>query len=512
MGSKLGRIGLRVACVALGAAGVGALIGGAPQTQPARTATRFPHLPEPQTQWPGLTKRDVASFLDQAAINFVRPGLIVKIQSASIASGTGVITATVMITDNAGLPLDRLGIGTPGPVSVSFVPGYLPNNSDEYVDYASRTVTDAANGATATQAAADSGGAWTQLAAGQYAYTFGTKAPNFDPTTTHTIGLYASRNLTEFDAGTQYSNDEFSWVPNGSPVTHVHSLIANASCNQCHDPLAAHGGSRRDVALCVMCHTNQTSDPYTGNALDFRVMIHKIHMGVNLPSVQAGHPYQIVGFQNSVNDFSDVVFPAEAPNNCQFCHAPATQPNPPLAQANAWLTSPNRAACGACHDDVNFATGANHPGGPQLNDDSCAQCHVPQGSMEFDASIIGAHTIARFSTQLPGIVFSIPNISNGAPGQNPKVTFTLKDKSGNAISAASMNTLNLILAYPTTDYSTAITEDARKAAQNPDGSYTYTFAAALPANATGAGTIGIEGYRNQTINESQSQATVRDVG
>ena len=42
-----------------------------------------------------------------------------------------------------------------------------------------------------------------------------------------------------------------------------------------------------------------------------QTMIHKIHAGSSLPSVKSGTPYQIIGYQNSVADYSTVVFPAD---------------------------------------------------------------------------------------------------------------------------------------------------------------------------------------------------------
>jgi OmcA/MtrC family decaheme c-type cytochrome len=461
---------------------------------------------------PAFTRRDKAFYADPQAVNFVRPGLVVTILSVTQAAD-GTLQADIKIADPLGLPLDRMGVNTPGAVSISFVPAVLPNSATQYRAYAVRTETDPASGRTAVQAATDSGGSWRRVADGEYLYTFGTKLPaNDDPSATHTIGLYASRNLTSFDMGTQYSNAIYSWVPTGAPVTHVHDEVVTDACNQCHDPLSAHGGARQDVRLCVLCHTDQTSDAETGNTVDFRVMIHKIHMGADLPSVIAGTPYQIVGFQGAVNDYSNVVFPALAANNCQFCHQ-AANVKATASQANVWMTQPSRAACGACHDNVNFATGENHANLPQLSDNLCSTCHSSAASQEFDLSIPGAHLVQERSTQLPGVVFTIAGVSNGGPGQSPTVTFTLKDKAGNPIKPSDMNFLNLVLAWPTADYVNAISESATKATANADGSYSYTFQAAIPADATGTGSVGIEGYRSFTLNpNTQQAATVRDVG
>ncbi|MCL4401679.1 MAG: OmcA/MtrC family decaheme c-type cytochrome, partial [Acidobacteria bacterium] len=376
---------------------------------------------------PTFTKRDKAYYLDQATVNFVRPGLVVKILSAQIAPD-GTISTQFQVTDLKGLPLDRTGVTTPGNVSTSFIAAYLPKGQEQYVAYTTRPQKSPITGNSATQAGTDQGGAYTQNGDGLYTYTFGTKAPaGFDATVTTSIGVYASRDLSEFDLGTQYSNDVLNFVPDGSPVTQTRDVVDTATCNQCHDPLEAHLGARQLVKLCVLCHTPQTTDPDTGNTVDFKVMIHKIHMGAQLPSVQAGQPYQIIGFQQSVNDFSTVVFPAVSPANCQMCHKPGP------AQANAWLTNPSRAACGSCHDNVNFATGENHVNLPQVSDNLCSQCHIPQGENEFDASIIGTHTIPQFSKQLPGVVFTLDQVTDGTIGKNPTVAFSVKDNAGNPI-------------------------------------------------------------------------------
>ena len=82
---------------------------------------------------------------------------------------------------------------------------------------------------------------------------------------------------------------------------------------------------------------------------------------------------------------------------------------------------------------MNFATGANHAGGPQVSDNQCSTCHIPQGELEFDASIKGAHLVPEDSTSLHGLVLEIVKVDNGTAGRQPTVTFTVKDKSGAAV-------------------------------------------------------------------------------
>ncbi len=490
---------------------------------------------------------DKAAYADAELVAYVNPGLVATITGASIAQN-GTIQVQFTLTDPTGLPLDRLGIETPGAISTSFVAAAIPAGQNDYVAYTTKAATATATGVTVQQPSSDSGGAYAQTGNGQYTYTFKTTAPSgFDATATTTIGVYASRNLTEFNLGTNDDDGVFTFVPNGAAVTNVHDEIRTITCNKCHDPLMEHGGSRRSVPLCVLCHQPQNVDPNTGNSLDMKVMIHMIHMGSSLPSVVAGTPYQIVGFQNSVNDFSSVVFPAIAPNNCTFCHEGGIVPPPnsgqpgqggvtppkggaacgstgnpgcnpdlapwPAANVNYWTSHPSRAACGSCHDNVNFATGANHVNLPEVDDTQCAGCHILQGELPFDASIVGAHTIAQYAPGVPGVVFSLVSVTNGAAGQSPTVTYTIADKSGNAILPSQMSSLSLVLAGPTGDYQTEISESAIKASTGQSGTYSYTFQGVVPAGAAGTYSIGIEGYRNITLLPGTvSSQTVRDVG
>jgi OmcA/MtrC family decaheme c-type cytochrome len=177
------------------------------------------------------------------------------------------------------------------------------------------------------------------------------------------------------------------------------------------------------------------------------------------------------------------------------------------------MKAPSRAACGACHDDVDFASGKGHVNLPQVSDNQCSTCHIPQSEFEFDASVKGAHTVTTRSVQLPGVNFEITRVDNAKPGAKPTVTFAVRDRTGALMDIAKIDRLNLILAGPTTDYSLNIAEDPRKAATVSAGLFTYTFTGALPANAKGSYAIGIEGYKNTTINPGTvNEATVRDAG
>ena len=134
--------------------------------------------------------------------------------------------------------------------------------------------------------------------------------------------------------------------------------------------------------------------------------------------MKAGKPYQIGGGANPSTGLRVVFPPTRGAANS------ATIQKSGAAQADAWLKNPSRAACGSCHDDVNFATGENHVNLPQVNDNQCAHCHIPQGELEFDASIKGAHTIPTESATRPGIVVDILKVDNGGAGKKPTVTFT----------------------------------------------------------------------------------------
>src|SRR6266567_6932034 len=94
---------------------------------------------------PSFSPHEKAYYASASAVNFVRPGLVVKILSATIASD-GTIQTRFRITDPQGLPLDRLGVDTPGAVATSFIISYIPNGQTQYVAYTTRLQTSPING------------------------------------------------------------------------------------------------------------------------------------------------------------------------------------------------------------------------------------------------------------------------------------------------------------------------------------------------------------------------------
>ena len=489
----------RVLAAVLLVAGAAALVGGA----------KKPYSP-----------REKAFYADPALVAFVRPGLKITINSASITSA-GVISVTYTLTDPLGLPLDAAGVTTPGVISLAYVAAYIPKGQEQYVAYTTAPATGKALGTITRPDFEIFAGQPTQVGPGQYTYTFQAKAPaGFDPTVTTTVAVDGNRDLTSFGLGTNYAGTTFNFVPNGGGVTVTRDVIRTASCNTCHDQLAFHGGYAHGTEMCVMCHQPQNADPETSRSLDLKVFIHKIHMGSQLPSVVGtattpGVPYQIIGYMNSVNDFSKVVDPAD-PRRCEVCHSQTTG----AAQAKAFMTEPSRAACGACHDNVDFATGTNHPGGFQADDSQCANCHIAQGETPFDASILGAHVVPTDTaalypqnpdTLIGGINLVITGVTNTSAGQTPTVNFTVQDNKGNGIPLSQVSTIQFTMAGPTTDYGYTsfgsgttstpgyVTESAAKANCNSSGACVYTFTHAIPKDATGTYTMGGEARMTVTV-------------
>jgi len=430
-------------------------------------------------------------YLTSEEKQWIRPGFDLVLESFEIPADLRPV-AVVRFVDDGDQPLDRAGVLTPGAISASFIFAWFDGETGRYTSYTTRTQTSPITGVSEVQASADSGGTWTDLEVGRASYRFRTAVPaDFDQTRTHTVAIYATRNTADILGKSYYDNELYDFRPDGGAVTEQWDTIATATCNSCHDPLALHGGSRREMKLCVTCHSPQSVDPDTGNSVDMAEMTHKIHMGANLPSVQSGTPYVIIGNRQSVHDYSEVLLPQDV-RNCATCHTPEA------SQGDIWYSRPTRLGCGACHDDIDWDTGANHPAGPQADDSACAFCHRPQGDREFDASVIGAHTIPTKSAQLDGLNMEILDVTGAAPGGTPTVTFRLTNGDGSFVDPSTLNSLNILVGGPTTDYAEYFRQNALAATVSGDTA-SITFANPLPDDAVGTWTFSADAYRNVTI-------------
>jgi len=445
---------------------------------------------------------EIEFYLSKQDTDYIRPGLNVTVESLEVNAENRVVLL-LTFKDDLDQPLDRAGKVTPGPIGISFVLAVYDGDLREYYAYTSRMSTSSITGMTAEQATSESNGTWEDLELGRARYTFATPIPSdADLTKTHTVAFYATRETTDIVGKRYYDNVEVDFRPDGGEVGAVWDAVATETCNGCHDPLALHGGRRQNTLLCVTCHSPQSTDPDTGNTVDMKVMIHKIHMGENLPSVQAGTPYQIIGFRNSVHDYSHVLYPQDV-RNCETCHRPESP------EGNIWYTRPTRAACGSCHDDVVWETGENHDPGPQMDDASCANCHSPEGEAEFDVSIRGAHIIETKSQQLAGLNAEIMEIIDTAPGQNPQVTFKLYNDDGSAVDPSSLDRMRFLVGGSTGDYTEFFREDGLTASFDGDTAV-YRFESAMPEDATGSWVISADIYRFVNISIGMEETEVRE--
>jgi OmcA/MtrC family decaheme c-type cytochrome len=188
-----------------------------------------------------------------------------------------------------------------------------------------------------------------------YRFTFPapTSTEGMDRTKTHTVAGWTVRKPNAADSDVDF--DAFNFVPAGGAAPALDQVVTDAACNRCHGFVQAHG-TRRGVAFCITCHSPQTGDPETNRTVDFKVMIHKIHAGSDLPSVKQGNPYYIVGNSQSVHDWSGVAFPwhDHGVQHCSVCHTGGQD-------SNNWRTKPSFATCTSCHDNVQFSGGAGLP-------------------------------------------------------------------------------------------------------------------------------------------------------
>jgi OmcA/MtrC family decaheme c-type cytochrome len=327
---------------------------------------------------------------------------------------------------------------------------------------------------------------------------------------TYTVGIEVRKDY-DID-GASYrdvGNGSVDFRFGGASVIEPRQVVTLANCNQCHTELRAHGGNRNDVRNCVLCHTAGAEDGNNASVaggtpdvtIEFKVMIHKLHNGSNLPSVLGvgtkvdgtrdytvtPKPYQVAG--HSLADFSEVQLPTyptlDAPMpadvgydsltgaqqdvedkirqgavRCDKCHGDpdGAGPLPAPSQGGQIYTQPSRRVCGSCHDDVNFAqpyTSNTQTMPAQPDDSACTLCHKVQGT---SLDVMDAHLHPLLNPNLTkGTNIVITSVAEAGthdndgtidPGEKVEVTFTLKDNDGVDINPAELTSFEAVVAGP----------------------------------------------------------------
>jgi OmcA/MtrC family decaheme c-type cytochrome len=282
---------------------------------------------------------------------------------------------------------------------------------------------------------------------------------SYNASLTHRIVVQTSRPLP-FSSGI-YTFRPADGATSGIPTR---DIVSNDKCNTCHNQLVIHG-ERVDTRYCVTCHNpGSTGKGQTGlvqgpQTVDFKVLVHKIHQGEELPSTLnadgAGTPgdYGIFGYSGTIASFASVVFPdmtlgsAGDTRNCIKCHDGTLNAPNATVDGDSWKNNPSRAACATCHDDVYFTASPTkpwqvtlHPGGEQADDASCASstCHGPAAP---NFSVAAVHSfptkVKDLAAKYQIVINSVLNNVNSAPdsapvGSSPIVNFAVVDPTNNS--------------------------------------------------------------------------------
>ncbi len=464
--------------------------------------------------------------------------LLATITGASI-DANGIATVEFQLTDGAGTAITDLEIGNVRFVIAKLESSPLGNLTGNWQSYINEIETAGSVGPGtedtlhATYEHDENG--FANHGDGTYTYTFvqsvtSLPADILDMAQTLGLDLTYDASLThrvaiQFDGNPNTTaNPHYDWVPASGATANIfhRDIAATANCNRCHDPLGLHGGNRREIQYCVTCHNPGSADANSGNTVDFKVMIHKIHRGAELPSVKAGGQYVIYGYRDSAHDYSKIEFPQDI-RNCVNCHA-GKQTGAGLedtlqltSQGDNWAFVPSPAACGSCHDGVSD-NGFDAPAHIAGKDPSaCASCHSEggvAGSIQDSHRNITTEISGRFKANILGIM-------NTAPGQKPVIAFNIVNpETGDAYDLLNDPvftgaSINMRMAWDTGDYHNTGNgaEDASSVATSVfnaqpvgDGSFSLTMDQAIPDGseapfvaATGSGVAVIEGRLDMPI-------------
>ena len=353
---------------------------------------------------------------------------------------------------------------------------------------------------------------------------------------TYTVGIEARRAFDVNGLTVEKAGDATFDFGVGGATLAPRQVVLQDNCNKCHTQLAVHGGNRRLVTGCVLCHTAGALDHVSTGAddpavsIEFFDLIHHLHRGAELPQVAATaegaapYSYEVHGFQGSVNNFSFIEFPFmpggtgfdQQMRNCQVCHGGAAQAADIYADDNLI-----RSRCLSCHDDLNFTSGtildtsnaafgtltkaqltssafrvppgtaAGSPVVHKFADGSCTLCHG--AGQTYDAAVLHVPPLSS-PDNIIGLKVVIDSVTGNAntgyfvAGETPVVTYNLLDANDTPVKIEDVASISLVMSGPTSNYQKILpinaTSASIKAASVPaagTGPFVYTSAQAIPA-------------------------------
>ncbi|NKE66237.1 OmcA/MtrC family decaheme c-type cytochrome [Ramlibacter sp. RBP-2] len=370
--------------------------------------------PPPDTTAPPPATVSVAAALAAAGAQAANDSSVNSTAGFSVLQQNGVAAVTIDSPPKVNFAVfsDGKVVSSVAAGSVSFALAKLVPGSngepDKWVSYLNRTETATAgvgpNGAPALASAVQAtseGGTAGQLAYNQdgyYTYTFKadikdpaqTAGVAFEPGRTHRIVIQARYKNAAGEVVLVNPYFDFTLDSSGKSVaataSQTRKMVDIATCNNCHDKLALHGGGRVDTQYCVVCHNTGTTDANSGNNLALSTMVHKIHAGRMLHG--QGEHYTIWGYQNSRHDYSEVGFPQPI-RNCVACHDGA---NPKTPQGDNWKSVPSKEACLSCHQaGTTSGFHATHvttlklgASAAAISNSTCTSCHGASSPLSAD--------------------------------------------------------------------------------------------------------------------------------
>jgi hypothetical protein len=164
-------------------------------------------------------------------------------------------------------------------------------------------------------------------------------------------------------------------------------------CETCHDSIQGHGNGRMGLETCLMCHATPGMEdgpkytfaawyvpPTPGVTMDFRSLLHKVHMGKELAKkdvftmigVFLGKPYVV-----TLEALGFSAMPGGA-RDCAVCHGDSPAWQRPTERRHPEQSVPVRTwtnACNGCHDSD--SAGAHMALQTYQGAEACETCHGP---------------------------------------------------------------------------------------------------------------------------------------